>query len=119
MGQGPGHRGIGKLGQVYDMQNLLPLFDRYLSSEATQYAVCLYKVTRTVRARGGFERATRARACAAVEGARMRPSNRGRGRAHPHARCCGLRARVGPSRGGVTMIISRPPAAFLRGVWPR
>ena len=30
-------------GQVHDMEELLPLFDRFLSPEATQYVVCIYK----------------------------------------------------------------------------
>jgi hypothetical protein len=29
---------------VYDIENLLPLFDRFLSPDATQYVLCIYKV---------------------------------------------------------------------------
>ena len=30
--------------QVSDMENILPLFHRFLSSDSTQYVVCIYKV---------------------------------------------------------------------------
>jgi hypothetical protein len=29
--------------QVHDMEGLLPLFDRFMSPDATLYAVCIYK----------------------------------------------------------------------------
>jgi hypothetical protein len=35
------------LRQVYDIENLLPLFDRFLSPDATQYVLCIYKVACT------------------------------------------------------------------------
>ena len=36
------------LSQLHDMENLLPLYDRFLSPEATHYVVCIYKVRSSI-----------------------------------------------------------------------